>query len=81
MRETYGTVEIQDLLLTSKSPTPGVVLVGWNIQAKMAGAAALWDVHVRLGGATGTQLTVVLELVPPALVTREHVVFRRGKEC
>jgi hypothetical protein len=47
----------------------------------MAGAAALWDVHVRLGGATGTKLTAVLELVPPALVTRKHVVFRRGKKC
>ncbi|GAP93420.1 hypothetical protein SAMD00023353_10300200 [Rosellinia necatrix] len=52
-----GTVEMQDLILTSKGPTPGVVLMEWNVQAKSAGAAALWDVHVRLGGATGTQLT------------------------
>ncbi|KAI8950578.1 pectate lyase superfamily protein-domain-containing protein [Xylaria longipes] len=52
-----GTVEMQDLILTSKGPTPGVVLMEWNVQAKSAGAAALWDVHVRLGGATGTGLT------------------------
>ncbi|GAW24601.1 hypothetical protein ANO14919_141920 [Xylariales sp. No.14919] len=52
-----GTVEMQDLILTSKGPTPGVVLMEWNVLAKSAGAAALWDVHVRLGGATGTQLT------------------------
>jgi hypothetical protein len=52
-----GTVEMQDLLLTSKGPTPGVVLMEWNVQARSAGAAALWDVHVRLGGATGTELT------------------------
>ncbi|KAK5630292.1 hypothetical protein RRF57_006007 [Xylaria bambusicola] len=52
-----GTVELQDLILTSKGPTPGVVLMEWNVLAKTPGAAALWDVHVRLGGATGTQLT------------------------
>ncbi|KAJ3556896.1 hypothetical protein NPX13_g10039 [Xylaria arbuscula] len=52
-----GTVELQDLILTSKGPTPGVILMEWNVLAKSAGAAALWDVHVRLGGATGTELT------------------------
>ncbi|KAI0402848.1 pectate lyase superfamily protein-domain-containing protein [Xylaria palmicola] len=52
-----GTVEMQDLILTSKGPTPGVVLMEWNVQARSPGAAALWDVHARLGGATGTQLT------------------------
>lgn len=52
-----GTVEMQDLILTSKGPTPGVVLMEWNVQASSAGAAALWDVHARLGGATGTELT------------------------
>ncbi|ORY15484.1 pectate lyase superfamily protein-domain-containing protein [Clohesyomyces aquaticus] len=52
-----GTVEMQDLILTSKGATPGVILMEWNVQASSAGAAALWDVHVRLGGATGTGLT------------------------
>ncbi|KAI0466139.1 glycoside hydrolase family 55 protein [Xylaria cf. heliscus] len=52
-----GTVEMQDLILTSKGPTPGVVLMEWNVLAQSPGAAALWDVHVRLGGATGTELT------------------------
>ncbi|KAL4734222.1 pectate lyase superfamily protein-domain-containing protein [Aspergillus similis] len=52
-----GTVELQDLILTSKGPTPGVILMEWNVAASSAGAAALWDVHVRLGGATGTELT------------------------
>jgi hypothetical protein len=52
-----GTVEMQDLILTSKGPTPGAVLMEWNVQARSTGSAALWDVHVRLGGATGTGLT------------------------
>jgi hypothetical protein len=48
---------MQDLILTSKGPTPGVILMEWNVQASSSGAAALWDVHVRLGGAIGTELT------------------------
>jgi hypothetical protein len=52
-----GSVEMQDLLFTTRGPTPGAVLVEWNIQADSPGSAGLWDCHVRLGGATGTQLT------------------------
>lgn len=52
-----GSVEMQDLILTSIGPTPGVVLMEWNIAADKPGSAALWDVHARLGGATGTGLT------------------------
>ncbi|KAL8365461.1 hypothetical protein RB595_004326 [Gaeumannomyces hyphopodioides] len=52
-----GTVEMQDLILTTKGGTAGAVLMEWNVKAKSAGAAALWDVHARVGGATGTELT------------------------
>jgi hypothetical protein len=52
-----GSVELQDLILTSKGPTPGLIVMQWNVAARSAGAAALWDVHVRLGGASGTSLT------------------------
>lgn len=52
-----GSVEIQDLLFTSRGPTAGLVAVEWNIIADRKGSAAMWDSHVRLGGAIGTQLT------------------------
>ncbi|KAL4924556.1 glycoside hydrolase family 55 protein [Aspergillus undulatus] len=52
-----GTVELQDLILTTKGPTAGAVLMQWNVRAASPGAAALWDVHARIGGATGTALT------------------------
>ncbi|PGH35768.1 hypothetical protein GX50_01351 [[Emmonsia] crescens] len=52
-----GGVEIQDLLFTTKGPTAGAVLVEWNIKATRAGSAGMWDSHVRIGGATGTELT------------------------
>jgi hypothetical protein len=37
-----GSVEMQDLLFTTIGPTPGVVLVEWNIKADSQGSAALW---------------------------------------
>ncbi|KAH8901136.1 pectin lyase-like protein [Thozetella sp. PMI_491] len=51
-----GNVEIQDLLFTSKGNTPGLVFVEWNVRAASAGSAAMWDCHVRVGGALGTDL-------------------------
>ncbi|KAL4820991.1 pectate lyase superfamily protein-domain-containing protein [Aspergillus spinulosporus] len=52
-----GTVEIQDLILTTRGGTAGAVLMQWNVKAASPGAAALWDVHARIGGAIGTSLT------------------------
>lgn len=52
-----GDVEMQDLMFTTRGPTAGAVLVEWNIRASSPGSAALWDCHVRIGGATGTELT------------------------
>ncbi|KAH8898657.1 pectin lyase-like protein [Thozetella sp. PMI_491] len=54
-----GRLEIQDLVFTSKGPTPGAVFVEWNIQGYKGqpGSAGMWDCHVRVGGAIGTGLT------------------------
>ncbi|KAK1966745.1 pectin lyase-like protein [Colletotrichum sublineola] len=52
-----GSVEMQDLIFTTKGPTSGAVLIEWNMAADAKGSAALWDCHVRVGGATGTDLT------------------------
>ncbi|KAK8080836.1 hypothetical protein PG997_008654 [Apiospora hydei] len=51
-----GDVEMQDLIFTTRGPTAGAVMVQWNIRAASLGSAALWDCHVRIGGATGTNL-------------------------
>ena len=37
-----GSVEMQDLIFTTKGPTPGAVLVRWNIKADKKGSAGLW---------------------------------------
>lgn len=52
-----GHIELQDLIVTTKGPTAGAILIEWNMRASAAGAAGMWDVHVRIGGATGTGLT------------------------
>ncbi|KAF6837096.1 exo-beta-D-glucanase [Colletotrichum musicola] len=52
-----GNVEMQDLIFTTQGPTAGAVLIEWNMAADTKGSAALWDCHVRIGGATGTDLT------------------------
>lgn len=49
-----GSVEISDILFTTKGATPGLIAVEWNLQADSTGSAAMWDSHFRIGGAKGT---------------------------
>src|SRR6201999_2517618 len=51
-----GSVEMSDLVFSTKGSVPGAVLVEWNSNAATQGANAMWDVHWRIGGSAGTQL-------------------------
>jgi hypothetical protein len=51
-----GSVEMQDLIFTTLSATPGLILVEWNLRADGHGSAGIWDCHARLGGAKGSDL-------------------------
>ncbi|KAK6344349.1 hypothetical protein TWF696_007988 [Orbilia brochopaga] len=51
-----GSVEIQDLLLTTKGPAAGATLTTWMLNPEKQGSIGMWDTHVRVGGATGTDL-------------------------
>ncbi|KAL3472014.1 pectate lyase superfamily protein-domain-containing protein [Aspergillus californicus] len=51
-----GSVEISDLAIQTKGPAPGAILMQWNIAESSLGAAAMWDVHFRVGGSAGTEL-------------------------
>ncbi|KAK6542365.1 hypothetical protein TWF694_006323 [Orbilia ellipsospora] len=51
-----GIIEMQDLIFTTKGPTPGAILMEWNIKESSQGSAAMWDCHFRVGGAVGTDL-------------------------
>ncbi|EIN07504.1 beta-1,3-glucanase [Punctularia strigosozonata HHB-11173 SS5] len=51
-----GTIEITDVLFATQGPTAGAIVVEWNIHEDAQGTAGMWDSHVRLGGAAGTNL-------------------------
>ncbi|KAH8551651.1 glycoside hydrolase family 55 protein [Umbelopsis sp. PMI_123] len=53
-----GVAELSDLIFSTQGPQPGAILVQWNIRdpSGQQGAAGMWDVHFRVGGAVGTNL-------------------------
>ncbi|KXJ94268.1 glucan 1,3-beta-glucosidase GLUC78 precursor [Microdochium bolleyi] len=51
-----GTVEMSDLMIETKGPAPGAILMQWNLEGSNPGDAGLWDVHFRVGGTSGTDL-------------------------
>lgn len=51
-----GTVEISDLMLETKGPAPGAILLEWNVAEESQGSVGMWDVHARVGGSAGSKL-------------------------
>lgn len=53
-----GLVQLVDLLITTKGPQPGAILMQWNVRAPTTdrGATGMWEVHFRIGGAIGTSI-------------------------
>ncbi|KAF7317145.1 hypothetical protein HMN09_00449200 [Mycena chlorophos] len=51
-----GVVEISDILFSVIGPTPGAIVVEWNVRQSSQGSAGMWDSHIRLGGSAGSNL-------------------------
>jgi hypothetical protein len=51
-----GTMEIVEMLFTVKGSTAGAITIEWNVYADAPGSAGIWDSHVRVGGANGSDL-------------------------
>ncbi|GBE82055.1 Glucan 1,3-beta-glucosidase [Sparassis crispa] len=51
-----GIMEISDIVFATQGPAPGAIVVEWNMNSPTQGGAAMWDSHIRLGGAAGTNL-------------------------
>lgn len=51
-----GSVEMSDLIFSTKGPAPGAILVEWNVAESSQGSSGMWDVHMRIGGSAGTGL-------------------------
>ncbi|KAF8184875.1 glycoside hydrolase family 55 protein [Mycena galopus ATCC 62051] len=53
---SQGVVEITDIIFSTVGPAPGAIVVEWNVKESKQGSAGVWDTHIRLGGAAGTNL-------------------------
>ncbi|KAI0332110.1 exo-beta-1,3-glucanase [Cubamyces sp. BRFM 1775] len=53
-----GIVEISDIIFATRGPAAGAIVVEWNVHSNEQGGAGMWDSHIRLGGAAGTNLLV-----------------------
>jgi hypothetical protein len=51
-----GTVEITDIMFSTKGGSAGAIVMEWNARSPHKGGAAMWDSHFRLGGFKGTEL-------------------------
>ncbi|KAK1963446.1 pectin lyase-like protein, partial [Colletotrichum sublineola] len=51
-----GTMEIVDMMFNVQGATAGAIVLEWNVHESSQGSAAMWDSHVRVGGATGSDL-------------------------
>ena len=55
-----GFAEFSSFIFTSRAPAGGAIIMEWNVHDPKdhQGAAGMWDVIFRLGGAEGTNLQV-----------------------
>jgi glucan 1,3-beta-glucosidase len=51
-----GVAEISDIIFSTVGPAGGAIVVEWNVKQTTQGSAGMWDSHIRLGGAAGTNL-------------------------
>ena len=51
-----GSVELSDLIFSTKGAQPGAILIEWNLASNTQGSSGMWDVHTRIGGSAGTGL-------------------------
>ncbi|OAX79997.1 hypothetical protein ACJ72_05678, partial [Emergomyces africanus] len=51
-----GSMEIVDMMFTAQGATAGAIILEWNVHEIKQGSAAMWDSHIRVGGAAGTDL-------------------------
>jgi hypothetical protein len=71
-----GNVEITDVLFETRGPTPGAILMEWNLVEETKGSAGMWDTHWRLGGSAGTLLQDIWEDGTPHCIKNQAVLIR-----
>jgi len=67
-----GSVEMSDLVITTKGSCRGAILMEWNVAGETQGSAGMWDVHIRIGGTAGTELQSDKCKKTPAVTTQPN---------
>jgi glucan 1,3-beta-glucosidase len=49
-----GVAQLADVMLTTRGPAPGAMLLEWHVSGANPGDSGVWDVHYRIGGAAGS---------------------------
>lgn len=55
-RGEQGAVELSDLIISTKGPQAGAILMEYNLFTSNSEPSGLWDVHTRIGGFAGSDL-------------------------
>ncbi|KAI0179871.1 glycoside hydrolase family 55 protein [Hypoxylon sp. FL1284] len=53
-----GTVEWSDMIVSTQGAQAGAILIRWNINSPAGAPSGMWDVHTRIGGTTGSNLSL-----------------------
>ncbi|KAK0708067.1 pectate lyase superfamily protein-domain-containing protein [Lasiosphaeris hirsuta] len=53
-----GSVELSDFMVSTQGAQAGATLIEWNLKSDGGKPSGMWDVHVRIGGFTGSQQQV-----------------------
>ncbi|KAJ8120705.1 hypothetical protein ONZ43_g2658 [Nemania bipapillata] len=52
-----GVVEWSDMMVSAKGAQPGAILIQWNLASTSGSPSGMWDVHTRIGGTAGSNLS------------------------
>ncbi|KAI0013546.1 putative Exo-beta-1,3-glucanae [Xylariaceae sp. FL0662B] len=73
-----GTVEWSDMIVSSQGAQAGAILIEYNLASPAGEPTGLWDVHTRVGGFAGSELTVAeCPKTPNTTATPENI----NEEC
>lgn len=53
-----GHFEWSNMIVSTRGPAPGAILIEWNLRADPSQGSGMWDVHTRIGGFAGSDLGV-----------------------
>jgi glucan 1,3-beta-glucosidase len=52
-----GIVEWSDMMVSTKGAQAGAILIQWNLASPSGSPSGMWDVHTRIGGTAGSNLS------------------------